>query len=666
MVEAPDVFAPAVWSRIEALSNDLAALPGVISIVDPLSVIDARITGPNEGGSAAQPRARNRLPPDGLTPVYCGMRREDREQAMVEVTCRVLRDTLAAAERGGPSVEQILHDTIYEERKRLERAGRSTPRRDQDRAFVERVRARITSAGPEQRKALLKEVVAYFTDEIAGKFDPRVYALATKAVPRALALMLNALSPRKLLGQLPDLPRLSSNVIIRGEIDTVRRLDKLGTIILCPTHLSNLDSPVIGWGLYAAGLSPHVYGAGINLFTNPLLTFFMHNLGAYRVDRRKKAALYKQILKAYCTTTMEMGYDNLFFPGGTRSRSGGIEPRLKLGLLGCGLQSYVNNLLHDKEKPNIYVVPCTLSYQLVLEAETLIGDYLKETGKARYVIEDDESSQIGSWLRFLSGVASMDSRIYLTFSSPLDLFGNRVGADGRSYDARGRVVDTTRYVTDASGTPVHDAGRDREYTKELGVAVRAAYKRDNVLQSTHIAAYTMFSLLRRAEPETDLYRLLRTAGDTATVSWTGLAQAADRVLNELKRLSDGPSHKVRIDPRVRAMSADGVIEDAIRAFATYHQRKAIYRRGDRVYSGDMNLLFYYHNRATGYDLGAHVDARPAPPSIDLARRPGGDLVLPSSAPTEAARPHERSVPAAAAPAGEGAAAGDAAAAGIGS
>lgn len=56
------------------------------------------------------------------------------------------------------------------------------------------------------------------------------------------------------------------------------------TMIYVPTHLSNLDSPVFAYALESAGLPPVTYGAGKNLFTNPVLSFFMRNLGAYRVD----------------------------------------------------------------------------------------------------------------------------------------------------------------------------------------------------------------------------------------------------------------------------------------------------------------------------------------------------------------------------------------------
>ena len=113
----------------------------------------------------------------------------------------------------------------------------------------------------------------------------------------------------------------------------------------------------------------------------------MQNLGAYKVDRKKKAALYKEVLKEYATCSIEMGYHNLFFPGGTRSRSGAVEARLKKGLLGTSVTAYANALKDGRPRPNVYIVPCTLSYKLVLEAETLIDDHLKAVGKSRFIYQ---------------------------------------------------------------------------------------------------------------------------------------------------------------------------------------------------------------------------------------------------------------------------------------
>ncbi|MHC4830123.1 MAG: hypothetical protein ACYTFT_07180, partial [Planctomycetota bacterium] len=150
------------------------------------------------------------------------MNRVDRERAMLQVIHTVLGDVLSAARAGtGPSTEAVLRDTIYEERKRLERESRKNPKRDSDRALIERIHRRSLHASPAEQQGLLRELTAYFVDEITGNFDERVYGIATRAVPRALALLLNALSPRKLFAKLPELPNLDTNVRIRGDVDTL-------------------------------------------------------------------------------------------------------------------------------------------------------------------------------------------------------------------------------------------------------------------------------------------------------------------------------------------------------------------------------------------------------------------------------------------------------------
>jgi glycerol-3-phosphate O-acyltransferase len=553
------------------------------------------------------------------------MRIEDRERAVAEVTCRVVAETVAEASARGRAVDDWLRDAVYEERRRLERGGDGSDA--DDRRFIEGVRHRLLHAGEEERKALLHQVVERFAGEIAGNFDPRVYKFATSVVPHALALLLNALSPRRLFERFPHLPSLSTNVNVRGETQTIKRLADMGTLILCPTHLSNLDSPVIGWALHHVGLPPFLYGAGLNLFTNPLISFFMHNLGAYKVDRKKRAALYKEALKQYCAVSLEFGYHNLFFPGGTRSRSGGVERHLKLGLLGCGLRAYIENLRKGVERPNIWVVPATISYGLVLEAETLVDDYLKDMGRARYIIEDDESSRLSRVASFMAGVVGMDSRIYVTYGQPLDLFGNRVEADGRSYDQRGREIETPRYVL-RGDEPVHDPQRDAEYTRELGASLQAALFRDNVLQATHLACFTLFELLWSRAADPDLYRLLRTQPELTRLPSTEVLEALQRVLEKVRALSD--ASRVRLDPRLRSASADQVLGDALRMLATYHPRAVIERMGDRVGSGDLNLLFYYHNRASGYDLEPVVAGDAV--KIDLSRRPTGEPLVPRTEP----------------------------------
>lgn len=529
----------------------------------------------------------------------------DAERAKRDAAARVVEAHLSGDARQDRALEVLINDTLYHEQRRLERENERDPAVRADRAFYRSVRRQLSRASSNDLRALLGKITARFSDEIAGHFDERVYKVATTLIPPALSMLLSAASPRQLTSLTSLRTALRQHLQIQGEVEHVRSLLARGTLVVVPTHSSHLDSIALGYGVYLMGMPPLLYGAGLNLFKNPLISFFMQNLGAYRVDRKKSASVYKEVLKEYATATLELGYNNLFFPGGTRSRSGAVEQKLKKGLLGTATSAYVRNLRAKKARPNLYFVPCTISYKLVLEAETLVDDYLKEVGKSRYIIEDDEFSQPRRILNFLRNLISMDSRVVITFSEPLDIVGNRVDLEGRSLDPHGRPIDPVSYVS-RDGEPVFDVQRDSQYTGEVARAVAAAFMRDNVVMSTHVVGHALLAVLRRRNPELDLYRLLRTGGAQPSVQLSELADEVDATLHALRRARVKP----RFGPELGQPDARAIVDDALRHFRTYHTEPAALRRGERVIHQDRNLLYYYGNRLAHYGLDHPLEGHP--------------------------------------------------------
>lgn len=530
------------------------------------------------------------------------MKLKDKEKVLTLVKERVCRDILGDGDIEDTAtnrrVEGILGETIFYELARVE-AEKKTRSQKKARQLLLSRRSKLFKTSAWGRRVMLSDFIEEFATEVLGNFDERVYGFATKVLPLGLSTLLNAMSPRKLARSLPNLPSIDDRAVINGEIEMVKTLENKGTIIYAPTHLSNLDSIIIGYGLYTAGLRPATYGAGINLFSNPMMSYFMHNLGAYTVDRKKKCSLYKSVLKEYATVSMELGYPNLFFPGGTRARSGEVERKLKLGLLGCGVRAYINRLKNNHEKPNVYVVPINLSYQMVLEADSLINDHLKDRGKSRSIITDDEFAQPKRIYDFVQSIFELDARIIMTFGKPLDPFGNAVDADGISRDKHGREVDTTRYVVNRQGEPCHNVQRDQEYTRELGEGLSEAYMKGNTLMSTHLLALIVFVLLRRRHKGVDLYRFLREARlDDEGLSMTELERVVGKVQEHAVLLA--AEGKLRIDPRLAALNAHAYLMNGLKHFGIYHSTPVIERRGDRVFVIDSKLLLYYRNRAINY------------------------------------------------------------------
>ncbi len=453
----------------------------------------------------------------------------------------------------------------------------------------------------EQSREQLERVVRAYAHDVAGNFDPRVYKFASRAAAPLIGMLMSPMQTLRHLGGALDLRALDGRVVIEGPIGTIRGLAEKGTIVFVPTHLSNLDSVVFGFALERAGLPPATYGAGKNLFTNPVLSFFMHNLGAYRVDRRLKHGLYKDVLKSYSCVLIEHGYHSLFFPGGTRSRSGAVERRLKLGLAGTGIEAMARTAAAGKTR-KVFFVPATINYLLTLEAETLMDDFLSEEGKHRYIIEDDESTRPARIASFMRKLLGLDAGCVIRFGRPLDCLGNPVDDEGVSHDARGHAVDPVSYVTDADGRIGPDAARDAQYTRELGEAVVAAFARDTVVMATHLVAACAFDKLREGiGRRADIFAMLR-KHDDVLVSRAELADRVERLRDRARDLE--AAEQIVLGPRLARASGREILDEALRAFSGYHTSPVLEPRGDSLLLVDTRLIFYYQNRLAAHGLGA--------------------------------------------------------------
>jgi len=486
----------------------------------------------------------------------------------------------------------LLNDAAYNEIKRLE----SNPGDEREQLVMFRNLARsLGRMGDGERQTKLEQLARMYAWDVAGNFDPKVYRFAARILPSLVGGLLSPL--QTLAGGGPE-SALREHLVTQGPVGDIARLAQIGTLVFVPTHLSNFDSVVFGYGLEREHLPPATYGAGKNLFSNPLLSFFMRNLGAYRVDRRIKHQLYKNVLKSYSCVLIERGYHSLFFPGGTRSRSGGVEEKLKLGLAGTGLEAMIRTALRGRPQ-KVFFVPATINYQLTLEARTLIEDWLAEQGRARYIISDDESTQLERVLTLVRKLLLTEGSIVLRFADPLDPFGNRVTSDGRSIDRRGRTVDPLSYVL-CDGRIVMDPARDAQYTRELGELLCEEFAKNTVLMSTHLVAGAAFEKLRQAYPKADLFGLIRHK-DEVFVPRQELSRAVGELRDRAAELED--RGLLVLGPGVRKRGATELLDEAVRAWNGYHSFPVLTAQGDGYVLSDTKLLLYYQNRLVVSGLG---------------------------------------------------------------
>ncbi len=449
---------------------------------------------------------------------------------------------------------------------------------------------------------ILTAVVNRYSNEIAGHFKISTYKFARRFLTAAFNRLLNTASNRNLRRFYSARYKLRERLKIHGEIGLLRSLGTKGTIVLVPTHFSNLDSIMLGWGVDSIGLPAMSYGAGLNLFNNAIMSYFFNRLGAYKLDRRKKNPVYLETLKAFSNLSIQRGTHTLFFPGGTRERSGALEKKLKMGLLGTVTEA--QRSLYESGKDNkIFIVPVVTGYNFVLEAESLINDYLRRTGKEMYV---GAKSSFSVWktTHFLWKFFSASSEIQISFGKPMDVLGNFVDEEGISYDDRNKEVELRDYFV-SDGKITVNLQRDMEYTRILSEKIIDRFHKENIVLCSHLVAFTAFNILKAKNQNLDLYGLMRLAAEERVIKKESFNQAIAASMKILKILEE--EGKLKLDAEMKDSNIKKIIEVGIKNIGIYHADAPVLVdvNGDFT-SGDMKLLFYYHNRLLGYHLEKNV------------------------------------------------------------
>jgi len=475
----------------------------------------------------------------------------------------------------------VLEDALYTERKRMERRAVD----EGDRAVLNQLARAIVQGSRSDRTQAGLGLVSTWADEIHGHFNPRVYRLATRVLPRAL----NGLLARRSGNVRSWTGDANSRVSVRGDLTLLQTLAQEATLILAPTHVSNLDSPLIGLSLHNGGLPPFVYGAGLNLFSNPLMGWWMHRLGAYTVDRLKKAVLYKQVLKDYSVQQLTTRHHSLFFPGGTRARSGAVETSVKKGLLGTGVVAWQEMLAAGRPDSEVYIIPLTLSFQLVLEANTLIDDHLADSGKQRYIITDDEFTQPRRLLSFGTRVMNLDASVVAHFGAPLDCLGQPVSHEAS--ERREQAVARRRFVCNRDGEVEWDAQRDRVYTKRLASSLVDAWPKYANAMETHIVAYAAWACLEDLAGTSDAFRIVRTTSVKRHIKRHTFIEKLREVVDTV-----GTGCRQRRWTADLPPTAEAILDLALDRFGRYHRSRAVARRGSDIVVEDPRLCLYYRNR----------------------------------------------------------------------
>ena len=385
--------------------------------------------------------------------------------------------------------------------------------------------------------------------DVAGNFD----RASTSSPRRAMAPLLGALmSPRTTLRNLPAVVRSHGARRTHPRAGTARahpqaRRDR-------HRHL-HADAPVEP-RLGRVRLRPRARGPAARPPTAPARTssptrcsrYFMHNLGAYRVDRRLRTRSTRTCSRRTRRVLLERGYHSLFFPGGTRSRSGGVERKLKLGLAGTGIEAFVRTTAEGGHAAARLLRAG--HHQLPAHARGRDAHRRLPPGGRQGALHHRGRRVDAHRPRRRVHAASCSGSTpacVIRFSRSARLLRQRRRRRGRRPTTRAVAsVDAATYVTGATASPRCDAARD--------AAVHARARR--VASSTRLQARhgrhgdarrggrARSSACERAVGKADLFAVLRHRDDV-TVSRAELAEDVETCCSRALAVARGPGRNRR-------------------------------------------------------------------------------------------------------------------------
>ncbi|RLD22101.1 MAG: glycerol acyltransferase [Bacteroidetes bacterium] len=513
-------------------------------------------------------------------------------------------------ERYGDDVSKVIARTTYLELIRLKQnPWKSDP--PNEKQFWQRVRKEVIQNSKHKPKIkqarneeLLRRVIHRYSEEIAGNFSKKTFLFARKFLTAFFKRLLNTAAGRNHQRIWGSKHNLYERFRVFGDVDKVRNSYAHGTVVIVPTHFSNLDSILIGYALDTIiGLPSASYGAGLNLYESEIVAYYMSRLGAYRVDRRKKNHIYLETLKTMSNLSLQRGVNSLFFPGGTRSRSGALDKDLKMGLLGSIVEAQRSIYQNDEDR-KIIIVPLVISYHFVLEARQLIDQFLERSGEEKYLLAKDEFQSTGKILKFAWQVFSKSSNITLSFGAPMDVMGNLLDENGKSFDERGNVTSIRDYFI-SEGKIEKNKQRESVYTRHLGKSLVESFKIYNVVLSSHLVAFAAFEMLKRLNSDLDVFGLISMPTDEYTFDKGLLLDVIGQLQNALRGMQN--TGEIRLSGDVENMSQEALFEEGIKNLGAYHVQQPLHidKRG-LIKSQNFELLLFYHNRLENYELNKTI------------------------------------------------------------
>lgn len=523
----------------------------------------------------------------------------------------VKQDSLDKTISKGDSLDDLIAKTIYSEQDRIKNNPwkvdpGSEPKfwKKMRKDFLESKSNNYSEEKKDElQNTILNTITERYAEEIVGGFRSKSVSFARKFLRRFFTILLSTTSLVKTRGRKRNF-NMADHIKMYGNIDKIRNLFNEGIVVIIPTHFSNMDSLLIAYSLDdIAGIPSFSYGAGLNLHNAEVVSYFLSRLGTYRIDRRKRNPIYLETLKSFSRVSIGKGTNTIFFPGGTRSRSGKIETKLKYGLLTTLVETQ-RELIEKGSKQKLFIVPMVLGYNAVLEARSLIHQFLSKQGEEKFLASRDSYLSISQIIKFATNYFQTDSELTVSVGDVIDVLGNSVQENGISIDKWGREIKLSDYFSE-EGKIIQNKQREFVYTKRLAGHIIDSFHKNNIILSSHLLAYVSFKIIKARYPNVDIYDFLNQKDWDTKISYDELKSKTKKLVKKLLMLEE--KNELLVENRIRK-SFKKILVKGLYYLGAFHNTNvlAFNEQSNTFSSEDLKLLYYYHNRLDTYSFDAMI------------------------------------------------------------
>ena len=213
------------------------------------------------------------------------------------------------------SLNDLISKAIYLENQRIKLTPWKVDPAD-EKVYWRSIASELEAAASREDKdevesKLLSKIVNRYNQEIVGHFSPKTFKFSRIFLTSFFKRIFNRYFDKK-QWRWGNKSTLQQKIVVKGDVPLIRTLFEQGTVVILPTHYSNLDSIMVGYAIDAnVGLPSFSYGAGLNLYNVEIVAYFINRLGAFRVDRRKKNLVVDHPDIAVSYNNLAFTYGNL-------------------------------------------------------------------------------------------------------------------------------------------------------------------------------------------------------------------------------------------------------------------------------------------------------------------------------------------------------------------